>query len=201
MPATRRVGSRPSSSSRAPCRSPRARVGGSRSEASGSRISETGEKVAVCDSKTQRMEYPCCRNRSVSPVARIRSTRQSSALRHHTRSWVFSPSICASVANDSLSGTCSVPEVSTYPDQPTSADCLTRPASSTAGMSEGVAGRVPITTGVATSAAAVNSTTSQRAVMAATVGRRHETGRDESAVGRSAQLPSRWLVGEPKLTL
>jgi hypothetical protein len=50
----------------------------SRSAASGSRILETGEYVAVSDSKTQRMVYPCCRNRSVSPVLRIRSTRQSS---------------------------------------------------------------------------------------------------------------------------
>jgi hypothetical protein len=85
---------------------------------------------------------------------------------------------------DLRSGTCSVPEVSTYPDHPISADWLTRPASSTAEISEGAAGRVPITTGVATSAAAVNSTTSQRAVMAATVGRLHEAERDESAVGR-----------------
>ncbi len=166
MPATRRVGSRLSSLSRTPCMSSRARVGGSRSEASGSRILETGVYVAVSDSKTQRMVYPRCRNRSVSPVLRIRSTRQSSAVRHHTRSLVFSPSIWASVANDSLSGTCSVPDVSTYPDHATSADCRTRPASSAPVVSEGAAGLDPMAIGVATSAAAVNSTTSQRADMA-----------------------------------
>ena len=145
-------------------------MGGSRSDASGSRISETRETVARSDSKTQRTDRCPCRNRSVSPVLRIRSTRQSSALRHQTRSRLFSPSNWARLTNESLSGTCRVPEVSTYPDQATPTEpCISR-ASSTAETSDAGTGRAAIATGVPTSTAAVTSTISQRALTAPNVG-------------------------------
>ena len=122
IPATRRGGSADSSSSRTPCSISRARVGGSRSEASGSRISETGVIVATSDSNTQRIMVGPRRIRSVSPVLRIRSIRQSSAARHHTRRSLSSPSSWASPTKESLSGTCRAPEVSTYPDHGRSAE-------------------------------------------------------------------------------
>ena len=43
-------------------------------------------------------------NRSVSPVLRMRSTRQSSSLRHQTRNLLVSPRRSARLANDSLTG-------------------------------------------------------------------------------------------------
>ena len=145
-------------------------MGGSRSDASGSRISETVEIVARSDSKTQRTDRCPCRNRSVSPVLRIRSTRQSSPLRHQTRSRLFSPSSWARLTNESLSGTCRVPTVSTYPDQATSAEpCISR-ARSTADTLEVDVGRAAIATGMPTSTAAVTSTISQRALTAPNVG-------------------------------
>ena len=167
IPATRRAGSWDSSSARTPCSISRARVGGSRSDASGSRISETGEIVAVSDSKTQRIMLGPRRIRSVSPVLRIRSIRQSSAARHHTRRSLSSPSSWASPTNESLSGSCRGCPRSRR--DPTSRR-RRRPGCAgpgRRGLTPGsAAGRAVTATGMPISAAAVTSTTSQRAVMA-----------------------------------
>ena len=170
IPAIRRAGSEVSSSLRDPWSRVRPKVGGSRSEASGNLIFETGVTVAVSDSKTQRIETVPLRNRLVSPVLRIRSTRQWSGPLHQTRSRLVSPSSRARLAKESLSGTCSVPEVSANPDHGTAADRSIRSARSSAAMLIGCAGRASTASGVPTSTAAASSTTSQRALMRATVG-------------------------------
>ena len=170
IPATRRAGSADSSASRTPCSIIRARVGGSRSEASGSRISETGEMVATSDSNTQRISAGPLRIRSVSPVLRIRSIRQSSAARHQTRRSLSSPSSWASPTKESLSGTCRAPVVWTYPDQGWSAEAWIRATRSAGAIPGSATGRACHTTGTPTSAAAATSTTSQRALTPASVG-------------------------------
>ena len=163
-PATRRPGSRTNSSAGTSSSSSRASVDGSRSEASGSRIFETGAIVARWLSNTQRTFTWPLQNRSVSPVLRIRSIRQSSAVRHQTRSWLRSPSTSARFAKASLSGTWRLPVLSTCPDQATPADCCTRLASSTALTVDSLVGRAATSTGTAIRRAAVTATISQRAL-------------------------------------
>src|SRR6478672_7442443 len=100
----------------------------------------------------------------------MRSTRHCSGLRHHARSSLFSPSSWDRLANESLSGTFSAPELSTRPDQLTPPEAWTRCASSTAEMFESAAGRAATASGVTTSTAAVTSAISQRLVTPANVG-------------------------------
>ena len=117
---------------------PGSAAAGRRRRAAGS--PRPGEIVATSDSNTQRIMIGPRRIRSVSPVLRIRSIRQSSAARHHTRRSLSSPSSWASPTKESLSGTCRAPEVSTYPDHGRSADAWMR-ATRSAGLTPGIGDR------------------------------------------------------------
>ena len=169
-PATRRVGSRASSSSRrlAAGLGPRSTAAGPTRRAAGS-----SRRARPSPARTRRPSAP---NRALPeqiglPGAADPSTRQSSGLRHQTRSWLGSPSSWARLANESLSGTCRLPEVSRH-----TRTSHTRGALRSAGPARRRrrwtprTGRAPIASGVPTSTAAVTSTTSQRALTAPNVG-------------------------------
>ena len=131
---------------------------------SGSRMDDQVTSRAVVSSYLNRIEVLPSRSRSVSPVEVIRSIRQCSASRHHTRRSVRSPSSREMPPNvEPPTGRSSEPWARTSPVQAVRVESRTRSARSAAPMSVSETGSTRSRVGGAQTPTASSATTSQRA--------------------------------------